>query len=240
MQEDTHLQSSNEVTGHVSVTGTVKLDPSLTEVIVARENETSEIVLEIPTIPDLSLSTDWVAVCSFIITALIVIISNRQTVKQSTELVSSQEKLSRETASENITLTKSELTAVNRQQWINTLREDLAQFISSTNAIWDLHRMKEGRKEVLASLQDPQFVMRELYDWSCTYNTSIKEAEGLSAKIKLLINPKEPNSIKLASLLDRSMKTVKANKSPSNINNQIISLSQVILKLEWERVKDLK
>lgn len=224
-------------------------DNSSNELIVKTDNvpdyttqsETSAIELEVPSFPELSISTstDWVAVLGFAITALIVLITSRQTVNHSVELISSQEKLSRDSAKENIGLARAELTAKNRQEWINTLRNDLAKFIASTNAVWDLERIKSGRAEVLAGLGNPEYAMKELFEWSISYNKAFQESEGLAAKIKLLLNPNESDSKELSKLLDESLNFVKAKKSPSEIHKQIVALSQNILKKEWERVKAL-
>ncbi|WP_232584519.1 hypothetical protein, partial [Photobacterium carnosum] len=84
------------------------------------------------------------------------------------------------------------------------------------------------------------YAMTELYDWSIKYNGSIQYAEGISAKIKLLVNPTEDNSKALCCLLDETMELVLLKKDPKDLNSKIIDISQKILKEEWERVKDLK
>jgi len=199
-----------------------------------------ELVIPKPTELSITTSVDWIAFLGFAITAMIVLIANRQTVKHSEKLIESQEALSHSNAKEKIQLTKSELTAINRQSWINTLRDDLASFVGAMNSIWDLNRVKDGRAKVLAELRKPEYAMTELYDWSIKYNGSIQYAEGISAKIKLLINPTENNSKVLCSLLDEAMELVILKKDPKDLNGKIIDISQKILKKEWERVKDLK
>ncbi len=86
-------------------------------------------------------------------------------------------------------------------------------------------------------MKDPQFVMKELYHWSCKYNQAMQETEKLYAKIHLLINPQEETTQQLSSLLDKAMVAVEAKKSPSKLNDEIIEISQRILKDEWVRVK---
>lgn len=199
-----------------------------------------ELVIPKPTELSITTSVDWIAFLGFAITAMIILITNRQTVNHSTKLIESQEALSHSNAKENIQLTKSELTAVNRQSWINTLRDDLASFVGAMNSIWDLNRVKDGRAKVLAELNKPEYAMTELYDWSIKYNGSIQYAEGISAKIKLLVNPTEDNSKALCCLLDETMELVLLKKDPKDLNSKIIDISQKILKEEWERVKDLK
>jgi len=199
-----------------------------------------ELVITKPTELTVTTSVDWIAFLGFAITAIIVLFANRQTVKHSAKLIKSQEAISASNAKENIHITKSEITATNRQNWINTLRDDLANFIGAMNSIWDLNRVKTGRAEVLKELKKPEYVMTELYNWSIKSNSFLQNAESLSAKIKLLVNPNEKDSKALCSLLDEAMKAVRSKVDPKDINNEIIKVSQTILKEEWERVKDLK
>ena len=230
--------SKNKTVEKDTSTKLLNTDSYTLETIPAVQKHSS-IELDVDNFPPIQISTDWVAVLGFVITAIIVLISNRQVVKNATEMVASQEELSRKSARDNLSLTKSELTAVNRQAWINTLREDVASYIASLNSFYDLQRIKSGRSEVLKELKNPDYAMKELYDWSCKYNLALHEAEGLSAKVKLLLNPREGDSIKLIELLNLALSQVKENNSPLVINNKIISITQGILKDEWERVKAL-
>ncbi|WP_417362776.1 hypothetical protein [Gallaecimonas pentaromativorans] len=215
--------------------------PAISNIEQFEPAKTKAIELSIPKTTELSISTsiDWIAFLGFAITAVIVIFTSRQTMKQSIEVIKSQEALSRDNAKENISLTKSELTASNRQAWINTLRNDLASFIAASNVIWDLHRVKDGRDQVLAELKKPEYAMGELFEWSIKYNSALQNAEQLSAKIKLLLNPNEDKSKILSNLLDETMQVVKNKKDPTSLAQKIIEVSQSILKKEWERVKNL-
>ncbi|MCA0936803.1 hypothetical protein LCL85_14775 [Vibrio alginolyticus] len=132
---------------------------------------------------------------------------------------------------------KAKVVAESRQKWMHSLRVEVANFVSATNAIWDLHKIKDGCEDILTDMNDPQFMMKELYHWSCTYNKALQDTEQLYTKIHLLINPKEEKAQTLSKLLDRTLVAVEAKKSPSKINDDIIAITQAILKDEWERVK---
>lgn len=199
-----------------------------------------ELVAEKPYDLNLSMGVDVIAVLGFAITGLIVLLSNRQTVKHSLKLIESHERLSRESAEENVRLTRSEITANNRQAWINAVRNDVADFIATAYAIWDLYRIKNGRKKTLSELSNPEYAMKELFEWSRKYNQAIERAEGLSAKIKLLTNPVEDKTKELIAGIDAAMARIRIGDKPEEHLHQVVLVSQSILKEEWERVKKMK
>ena len=120
--------------------------------------------------------------------------------------------------------------SVNRQQWINTLRDQISELLADTFLL---------RREVERSPQETD----RLYS----------NAQGVlrcAFKIKLLINPKEADHIHLVDSIDRLMILVvkSAEKVEDKdidsqfrvIRDEIVSKSQEILKREWERVKEGK
>jgi len=187
--------------------------------------------------PTMLLSgAEWLVLSIVLFTTVVVLISNRKTVNKVDTL--SQTKTVHQHISDTDTeFEKARMVAKNRQQWIHSFRDEIANFVAATNAIWDLHKIKDGCEDILTDMKDPQFVMKELYHWSCTYNKAMQETEKLYAKIHLLINPKEETSQQLSSLLDKTMVAIEAKKSPSKLNDELIACSQKILKAEWERVK---
>ncbi|MBD0786074.1 hypothetical protein HUO09_06945 [Vibrio sp. Y2-5] len=184
-------------------------------------------------------NTDWILIAAFILTSIIVLISNRKAIKNATALAKESSRPVMPTINPTIDVEfeKAKIVAESRQQWIHSLRSDIADFVSATNAIWDLHKIKDGFEDILTDMKDPQFAMKELYQWSCTYNKAVQDTEKLYAKIHLLINPNEEHSQTLSSLLDKTMVAIEAKKSPSKLNDEIVAITQVILKQEWQRVK---
>ncbi|WP_165313393.1 hypothetical protein [Vibrio ziniensis] len=185
------------------------------------------------------VNTDWILVAVFVLTSIIVLFSNRRAIKKATELAkeSSRPVMPTLNPSVDVEFEKAKIVAESRQQWIHTLRGEIADFVSATNAIWDLHKIKDGFEDILTDMKDPQFAMKELYQWSCTYNKAVQDTEKLYAKIHLLINPSEEHSQNLSSLLDKTMVAIEAKKSPSKLNDEIVAITQVMLKQEWQRVK---
>jgi hypothetical protein len=115
--------------------------------------------------------------------------------------------------------------SANRQAWINTLRDLIAEYISITDL------MHAG-------------------DWSSRteieFDQKMERLALLSAKVGLMINPKEEDHQRLDQLLRGLLLTMggraaagerrDAQKARTLIKD-LVPLSQSILKREWERVK---
>ena len=182
----------------------------------------------------MAFNTDWILIAVFILTSIIVLITNRKAIKRATALAkeSSRPVMPTINPAIDVDFEKAKIVAESRQQWIQSLRAEIADFVSATNAIWDLHKIKDGFEDILTEMKDPQFAMKELHQWSCTYNKALQDTEKLYAKIHLLINPDEEHSQTLSSLLDKTMVAIEAKKSPSKLNDEIVAITQVILKQE--------
>ena len=103
----------------------------------------------------------------------------------------------------------------NRQQWINTLRDCLAEFQSNVSLL-GLEEHDSGKLMRRASLQ--------------------------RFKITLFINPKEDDHKELLSLVGRLMRisftgAQEEGVKPAQLQYALSSVAQSILKREWERVK---
>lgn len=117
--------------------------------------------------------------------------------------------------------------SANRQAWINSLRDLIAECMSTAALI-------------------------QLADWSTRPQSEFEERmERLSfmiSKIRLMLNPKEDDHQRLADLLGELMKACGGLKSTDPKNRavgatavqQLVPLSQSVLKREWERVKRLE
>ncbi len=225
-----------------SESSTIK-DNALNEALTTPSTDTVA-VTEAPTQLDdhLPFNTDWVMVLVFLLTTIFLFLTNRKQIKQAAQLANTTSQTSQpvmpiQQPTVDVEFEKAKVIAENRQKWMHSLREEVADFVSATNAIWDLHKIKDGCEDILTDMNDPQFVMKELYHWSCTYNKAVQDTEQLYTKIHLLINPEEEKAQTLCKLLDRTMVAVEAKKSPSKSNDDIIAITQEILKDEWERVK---
>lgn len=119
--------------------------------------------------------------------------------------------------------------SANRQAWINTLRDSIAEIQQSAtitsvevNLATDKKSQSAADSEVLAN--------------------ALRKTDFLYYKIQLLLNPKEDDHNKLIDLLFKLKgAALKAGdeqlKKYESLQNEIIKLSQCILKREWIRVK---
>lgn len=184
--------------------------------------------------------TDWIAVLgfaiaalSFLVTVVIIRLSTNATMKSTSELVRSQEDTARANRCESRELARVQMIAGNRQAWINTLRLDLAEYMSVISEIWQLHLLNEGRRSALKD----DYSTEEGRQWAYSYKLARQNAERLKAKINLLLNPVEGASIELLATLNAALDLAIQGKNVNLANKDIIQKAQTILKEEWERVK---
>lgn len=103
----------------------------------------------------------------------------------------------------------------NRQEWINTLRNEITLFLGVVASTSPTQKTTEMNPDDLKSL------------WNHSY------------KIELLINPKEEDHKELVRLIREEISNLVTSNESTLISN-IISQSQKILKREWERVKNFE
>lgn len=120
---------------------------------------------------------------------------------------------------------KAEVLSGNRQEWINDLRSQLSEFISLITVL--------ATEDIVDFLGTESFVKTH------------QKAVLVKSKIDLLINPKEDDHSHLASIIYKAyrgmLKPAKEidRKKLGLLKEEIIQLSQDVLKREWERVKTL-
>lgn len=115
--------------------------------------------------------------------------------------------------------------SANRQAWINALRDLISEYISISGLI-------------------------HAGDWSnrteIEFDQKMERLALLSAKIRLMLNPKEEDHQRLSKLLGDLLLTMGGRAAAGNkrdaqkartLVNELVPLSQSILKREWERVK---
>lgn len=128
-----------------------------------------------------------------------------------------------------------------RQNWIDELRKDSAEFLQLIARIEELRRPSPN-----LSIEDQKLVFDEMA-------TANARANELGVRIKLRLNPNEVEHIKLVDLF---AELAAACKDPPpgetedqrkaamqvffRVRDKIISHLQTILKHEWERVKQGK
>ena len=136
----------------------------------------------------------------------------------------------------SIYVTKKQLRAsVNsksRQEWINTLRDEITNylfgFIKLEGMLFDNAQAIIGNN------------MAEKPHSSKDLTKALDELQKHKIKISLLINPNEDDHKKLIEILEEAYQNIRTkDKNRSEIEAEILTQSQLILKREWERVKSL-
>lgn len=123
---------------------------------------------------------------------------------------------------------KKDILSKNRQEWINTLRNDISSYLSSHELSKLIIQYNKKGKET-----PPE------------YGEEFRKFQLLEYKINLLLNPNEDKSKRLIELMIQLNKSTdyysksKEDKYEKN-KNEIIKITQSILKEEWERVKKLE
>jgi hypothetical protein len=188
-------------------------------------------------------STDWIAVgsfilaiLSFIVTAWIVWSAMKQQITTFLKTINSQEKISADVKEREYKKVRADILSRNRQDWINSLRNELSELISSAHSLVDSHALLSAltpsgadavaeRKQILSKISLERGVLYRH-----------------KTKIELLLNPTEQDSIKIVKKIDElTSKAVDLNVMHIEpIAESIVELGQTILKTEWNRVKLLE
>lgn len=132
----------------------------------------------------------------------------------------------------SLVLAKEQKVSEFRQQWIDSLREDLSQFISK------LMTMKDVKKNIVLAKekeQEPDFFLSDVKE----LHTGISEAY---TRIILRLNPNDNCSYskdltESLNKINKLMKEKQWNEISSGVE-ELRGLSQQVLKTEWTRVKE--
>ena len=121
--------------------------------------------------------------------------------------------------------------SANRQKWIETLRDMLAELISLIVAVVVVKRGWQGKWNLgMDAVAANPALMQKL-----------ERLVVVQWTIRLLINPEERDHQELYGMIDSAMKRLQAeDTSDADVNadvEHITRLSQAILKREWVRVK---
>jgi len=170
----------------------------------------------------LPISTIVIVIASFLMT-------RRQLEEKTKESINSFDKTIEKQTELSKNEIKLEVLSKNRQAWINSLRNELSEFMGLVSAIKN-HTIIMRGDERLVSVKDNFNKIR----------IDTNKLDTIKYKIYLLINPNEENSKKLIALLEPIKTKVLQEENVDNEIQQLIDISQKILKYEWNRVKELK
>jgi len=145
-----------------------------------------------------------------------------------------------EIATKNI---KAQVISANRQQWINNLRESTADYLSAVHSLRKSRTI--ARHCVALSKKDGTDFLMVHRDAINSMTSDARIVENLKYKIMLLVNPAEPEAIEITRILQEiSSNTGSFQKKPNKqklyaLSKDLIAITQVYLKNEWVRVKDI-
>jgi hypothetical protein len=141
------------------------------------------------------------------------------------------------TAQEKIS--KSNALKTSRQEWINSLRSEIAHLLSVAHEIhslaYDVKAMKIGgdtEAAILSSWKDHREKSDKFYAF-------VAKARFHVSNIQLHLNPAESESQALQEQIEQLIANAYENQRIADQIDKIIRISQTILKKEWVRVKEM-
>lgn len=111
--------------------------------------------------------------------------------------------------------------STNRQVWINSLRNTIADYLAKQAIVRNLNRLQHADGDSLSRIED---------------------TVRLAGQIELLMNPNESDHAELVKLVCDMTNSLNAqDEANKNFDvehrERVVTLSQAILKREWNRVK---
>lgn len=123
---------------------------------------------------------------------------------------------------------KASVISANRQEWINTLRDCIAEFQVKAKIVTVETKLASQDSTSFAS--DPT-----------SFDQAVEKIRVLLNKVALLINPNETDHADLLKLMEKVDLCINEDsiddEKHDSLQKEITSLAQKILKREWERVK---
>lgn len=137
----------------------------------------------------------------------------------------------------NLTLTKEQKTSEFRQAWIDGLREDLASFFAAARAF--------ARTTGLTQVLGAEYKEKAVLPISESKISELRhQAAETFYRIKLRLNPDEPEHVELLRLLDRAIAEQNKMLTEGSSNESTLAAierasdyARPVLKTEWRRVK---
>ncbi|HDY8182999.1 TPA: hypothetical protein RQL23_004405 [Vibrio vulnificus] len=198
-------------------------------------------------IPELVISqapsTDWVAVGSIIVTALVVIGTTYITVKNLNKTIKLQKDLSEDQKKLEFEKSRAEMLSRNRQEWINSLRDCISEYMGQVQSLDTQSKLLDSKLKQYQkfSLDQGITLTFDLYNELSDAET---KAWATRTRIKLYLNPKEELSKNLMVQIDTLYEVAKEQeiRETGHVSfwqalEKAEVITQEILKTEWERVK---
>lgn len=190
-------------------------------------------MLTIHRVPEIVLNTgtDYKILAGFALTALAVLAGSWATAYTFKKTVVSQEGIATAGAIRS-----------SRQAWINELRDACANHVAAVMQISDLRAQRDqwlAEKRVhMTPLGAYQYFENENPHWTGYSSAAVHQARMLRAKVELMLNPDEQETVDLLASLDATFDGA-ANDAEdlSDLCEVVVSCAQKIIKAEWRRTK---
>lgn len=180
----------------------------------------------------LDTGTDWKILGGFLLTVVAVALGSIVTVVTFKRTVQSQEKLARAVAIKD-----------SRQAWINDLRMTCADYVASVDVL-QFHTDKKQIYQIFVdkiTAIDASKGAELVAAWESEKRKVKQEALALKARIELLSNPNEEEFIQLIKLANEAIQaTDKVGGDSRGACDAVVKQTQVILKTEWTRAKNME
>lgn len=199
------------------------------------------VMLTVNRVPEILVNTgtDSVALGGILLTAIVVVSGTIITGFQFSRTIKSQERLASQNAEQIRDQSRSQNLAKNRQEWINSLRSEVAKFLSVVHEIYNLSGDIKDPKirgvtepEILKSWEKHHAKSDKFYSFLATARFHV-------SNIQMHLNPAEPETKSLEDAMTRLIEAAYANKPIYDGSVEVIDVSRRILKSEWERVKEM-
>ncbi len=195
--------------------------------------------IQVSSIPKIQVDAgvDWGVILGATVTIATLLVTTFFTIRTYKLSLKSQEVVAAQTRSQDRETMKAQILSGYRQDWINTLRDTTAEFVTSAMTISDLHALKIGTFQ-----QYDQIELKEkALEWNYRFHEAKSAASVLKYKLLLLANPTEPDFKIYLRLVDVLYEhAVDGEQNLTLTANSLIGSAQTILKTEWDRVKTLE
>lgn len=162
-----------------------------------------------------SLSSAIIAALAVIVSAIITIKVTKSQINSARELL--KEEVSNQAESALLQV-RANVISSNRQDWINSLRNEVSAFVADSVIASSMLSQKVG--DSVGALELMKAILLRIQ------------------KVRLLLNPSESEHNELVLAMQDVFTNLRNDKYDiTSSNNKIIEISQGVLKKEWERVK---
>jgi len=202
------------------------------------------LVMTLNRVPKIELDsgTDWTAVWTSVGTSLatiaVVLITTVYTAYSFRRSIRAQKELADAQEASRIAHSKAEAIARSRQAWINTLRDAVASFIATGDALNASSRKLHDRTKIAPENREDVLRSQQLYDQLYSEVTQNFATSKLHYSIvQLHTNPTESETEELLTAMNAYISAAMNRGPTADLGNRVVSIAQAIIKKEWVRVK---